>query len=289
VRHRRDIGGFRLMIDECLLAYARMPDHPMKGRILRRLLKFRRGRPFRARLAFGTFDLDLDDFLQRAMFYSGAFEPKTIALLRSLLKPGDCFIDVGANIGQFAVAAGSVLRDNGIVVAIEPNPEICANLLRNRALNGLQSTIVVVPAAVAETHRMATFGIPYETNRGSSREVPAEFPDKVHVLTSTLREICAALGIDTVDVMKIDVEGSELTVLRSLFDDNTSPRPNHIICEYMSDQFDYSDARGDLISCLTKEGYVIRTVDGIPYSPITPLTEYNIWASRNAQAQSNSR
>jgi FkbM family methyltransferase len=188
-------------------------------------------------------------------------------------------MDVGANIGQFAIAAGSLLRGSGVVIAIEPHPAICAELLRNRALNGLESTVIIVPTAIADRRKLAAFGIPSESNRGSSREVPEACADRVHVFTSSLRAVCEELQLKAIDVMKIDVEGAELTVLRSLFDGGADLRPRHIVCEYVCDAFDYRDERGDLMACLADEGYVIRSVDGMAYSPSEPLVECNIWAS----------
>jgi FkbM family methyltransferase len=267
------------MIDSFLSAYARMGDHPMKLRILRALLRLRGSKPIRTRLPFGTFDIDLDDYIQNHMFFNGAYEPKTLALIQSLLKPGDCFIDVGANIGQFAMAAGSLLRDTGLVVAIEPNPSICAELLRNRVLNSLERTVIVVPVAIADRHELATFGIPTVDNRGSSREVTAAFLDKVHLFTTTLREICIKLNMLRIDVLKIDVEGGELAVLRSLLDGGKNLRPRHIVCEYLVDTFAYSDDRGNLISCLLDEGYAIKSIEGKPFKEHESLIECNIWAS----------
>jgi FkbM family methyltransferase len=268
------------MMDQLLHSYVRAPNHPMKLRLVYALLKLRGARPIRTRLGYGTFDLDLSDWVQSHMFFDGVFEPKTMALLQSLLKPGDCFLDIGANIGQFSVAAGSLLRGNGVVVAVEAHPEICAELMRNRSINKLEDTISVVSAAVADRRRFATFGVHYEGNRGSSREVASTSGGEFHTVTSTLRDICAGLNVKTIDLMKVDVEGAELAVFRSLFDGGTDLRPRHIVFEYLSQGFDYRDDRGAILGCLADEGYEVMSIDGHEYTLGMTLPEENLWARR---------
>ena len=93
-----------------------------------------------------------DQFVSRRIREEGIWEPYETSLLLSMLRPGDVFVDVGANIGYFSVLAASVVGDDGAVFAFEPDPDNFRLLRRNVALNGQQASIVAVQAALAE-HR----------------------------------------------------------------------------------------------------------------------------------------
>lgn len=50
------------------------------------------------------------------------YEEKTLKVMKSILKPGDVFIDVGAHVGTYAVPMARIVGPGGLVVAIEPSP-----------------------------------------------------------------------------------------------------------------------------------------------------------------------
>jgi FkbM family methyltransferase len=270
------------LFDRAFTAYARGPDHPAKLRIIGWIVRWLGERRVRAQCAFGCFDLDLRDLIQSKIFFNGAFEPLTLNRVLGLLEPGDCFVDVGANIGQFAIAAGNRLRGSGRVIAVEPNPPICGELLRNRAINGLDGTVSIVSAAISDARRMVAFGVPERENRGTSREVTGPFPDSFHLFTASLREICRGLGITAIKAMKVDVEGAELSVLRSLLEGGPDLRPEHIVLEYLPKHFAYAGLAGELLSYLDQQGYDLLTVEGEPYRAEAALPESNLWARRRA-------
>ena len=55
--------------------------------------------------------------------------------LRAYLKPGECYVDVGANIGSTVIAGAAAVGDTGRVLAVEPHPRIFRFLLGNVKLN----------------------------------------------------------------------------------------------------------------------------------------------------------
>ena len=90
-----------------------------------------------ARAYFGAkFRCNLDDMIPRMIFYFGFWEPNNSALIGSILKPGDVFVDVGANIGYYTLLGSSLIGAQGRVVSIEPSPAIFAQLQENTSANG---------------------------------------------------------------------------------------------------------------------------------------------------------
>ena len=80
-------------------------------------------------------NLDLAEFVDRTIFCTGEWEPRETALISELLKPGDTFVDVGANIGYFTLLASRLVGATGKVIGIEANPRTFKLLEANVALN----------------------------------------------------------------------------------------------------------------------------------------------------------
>ena len=78
-------------------------------------------------------------------------EPGTIRFIRTEVRPGDVFYDIGANIGLYTLAAGRRVGDDGTVCAFEPHAANVMNLLRNVAENGLGGRVKVVSAALNDS------------------------------------------------------------------------------------------------------------------------------------------
>ncbi len=125
------------------------------------------------------------------------------------LREGMTVMDVGANVGIYALRMSRAIGQGGKVYAFEPVPSIFALLRENIALNNA-TNIIPVPMALADrkgTARMSVAG------RGSSlfRHLSSQF---VEVPLTTLDAFCEEEEIERVDAIKIDVEGAELTVIR---------------------------------------------------------------------------
>ncbi len=91
--------------------------------------------------------------------YDGVHEWEELQFCLRYLRPGDHFVDVGANVGVFSTLVGT--RIPGVrITAIEPFPPVREDLLANLALNDLSSDVVdVVDSAVSDTAGEATFEV----------------------------------------------------------------------------------------------------------------------------------
>lgn len=257
--------------------YWHMPDHPLKLRLYDWL---RASRPFRhvtARFGYGTFRLDLIDYVQHAMFLHGCYEPRSLALFRSLIDTGGTVIDLGANIGQYTLAAAQAVGAGGRVIAVEPHPGVCARLLDNIGLSHVEDRVLPVTSPLADSAGFIEFGLPGPGALGTMR--PKKEGERRGLLTMGVRmhELAGRLGIADVGVMKVDIEGYDLSVIDDMLR-NSALRPRHILFEYLPSRFDYGMADETLAAYFSEFGYQLLTIEGAPYTPGEPVPEENLWA-----------
>jgi FkbM family methyltransferase len=166
------------------------------------------------------FECDLRNSLAREVFFTGCYEPQETMVIRHLVAPGGTFVDVGAHWGYFSLIMAEHLGSSGRVVAIEADPRIYAILERSVALNDLPQVRLVQAAAAAESGILPLIGFDERDNNwGTSRiaggsgavgalyEVPARSVD----------DLLDELGLDAVDLIKIDIEGAESLALAGMY------------------------------------------------------------------------
>lgn len=139
-------------------------------------------------------------------------EWEDMRFLRDFLRPGDVFIDVGANVGVYSLLAAGI---PGVDVwAFEPSSEAAGRLRENVALNSLGSTVTVVQAAVGAGAEKAELTTGKDTvNRFASSQEDGEGrtePVEVVALDDAIASETWAL----VRLLKVDVEGFEELVLK---------------------------------------------------------------------------
>jgi FkbM family methyltransferase len=156
--------------------------------------------------------LDLRESLQRDFLF-GLYDRHELRLLRRFLAGGGDFVDVGAHIGMYTVAAARFLGDRGHVLACEPNPEARAQLVENVRLNGC-TNVVVSAAAVADRPGEAVLHVPRTPDPSFSSLGQGRFAEgePLRVTTTTLDAAVEAAELAPA-LLKIDVEGGEVAVL----------------------------------------------------------------------------
>lgn len=162
----------------------------------------------------GGFDLFIytnDDVIGGYIRQEKEFEPHVTRGIKSKLFKGASFVDIGANVGYFTVLGAKAVGAEGTVAAFEPFPPNVTLLYMNVKANHL-SNVRIYPFAAAET-RTAFVAYSVDGNAGL-REFSGkleDMPSRDIVLSATLDETLSWL--DRVDVIKIDVEGSEFRAL----------------------------------------------------------------------------
>jgi FkbM family methyltransferase len=138
---------------------------------------------------------------------AGTYEPETQRALAQHLQPGDVMFDIGANVGFFTLFASRLVGAAGCVVSFEPLPASVAWLHRHVAENRTEN-VRVVEAAVSDGSGERRFA-PAPSN--AMGRLAAE--GTLHVSVVTLDDFTVD-GLRAPDLLKIDVEGEEVAVLR---------------------------------------------------------------------------
>jgi len=164
-----------------------------------------------------AFAVDTKDLIQRYLYLFGVWEPHLTHWLRGRLRPGDTFIDVGANIGYFSVLAARQVGPGGGVVAIEASPRFHEILVENLRANEC-ANVRSVNTAVSDTAERLTFYLEHATNLGATTIIrPAKAAQSTFEMTAqTLPEILTQEELRCARLIKIDVEGAEAAAVRGL-------------------------------------------------------------------------
>jgi len=163
--------------------------------------------------------LDPEDAIARTILVNrtGQWEPEIWAGISSGLGPGGVFFDVGAHIGYDSLKAAVAVGDSGKVVSFEPNPNTVAQLRANVEASGARN-VIVQPIACTDQETTLTL---YDSTLGGNSGATSLSRDNAGPLTRPytvqgrrIDDVVKELGLQRLDVLKADVEGAELVVLR---------------------------------------------------------------------------
>jgi FkbM family methyltransferase len=146
---------------------------------------------------------------------NGAFEAAEIKDLCSHVRPGSTAVDVGANIGVYTAVLSRAVGTGGSVIAIEPVQENVDRLKHNLRINGAEN-VKVFPIAVSEKSEMLPLHLSDDPAFHSTAAIAQEraLVRSTRVAARSLDSVWSEAGRPSVSVLKIDVEGAELAVIR---------------------------------------------------------------------------
>ena len=174
---------------------------------------------------------------------SGRHKPGVQNCIAERLRPGGCFIDVGADIGFFSLLAAKLAGPGGRVIAIEPVPANADLIKANATLNRFDNVTIVTAAAGA-------------VNRTGAM-IPAHRP--VPVLT--VDGLVSHLRLPPPDMVRIDVEGAEMEVLAGMSDTLWRHHPD-ILFEVDAQSADEAASRyAKMSEALTHYGYEVQRLE----------------------------
>ena len=165
------------------------------------------------------------------LLIDGVYEPVTMRFLRQYLKPDSIFLDIGANIGVFALPLSKVVGPQGRVIAVEASPTILPYLQKNRDANDC-ANVCVKPYAAYESDKELAFYEAPSSAFGMGALAPRFNAPAVSVPGRTIDGILAEEGLSSVDVVKIDAEGFEASVFRGAKKMLSGPRAPLIVFEF---------------------------------------------------------
>jgi len=154
----------------------------------------------------------------RKQVVTGEYESEEFAVYKTLLKPGDIVIDVGANEGYVSLLFAKTVTASGRVLAIEPDRRNVGRFKRNVELNGL-ANIKIYELAAGKEETKAAFH--YQSHQGADLggeawgsliKHPMSDADQSTTIAVTRLDSLLS-GLEKVDLIKIDTEGNEFDVI----------------------------------------------------------------------------
>jgi FkbM family methyltransferase len=219
--------------ESCLRSYSRLTPTGRGGyRLVRALRRFYPG-PLRSgsfRIPGGTrMRLDLGAYPDCTMAF-GLYELETVRIMRKLLRPGDTFVDAGANIGYFATLAAGCVGPTGRVHAFEPCPANRERLSDNVGMNRVTEIVRIHPQALSDYNGplpLHMYANP-QANHGQATAFPRA-GHQTRTVTATAARLDELLPDLAPRLIKLDVEGSELAALKGMAATLKRARPALII------------------------------------------------------------
>lgn len=189
------------------------------------------GKPRTTRLSFGiSMLLDPSEFLQAHLFLFGSYELPTVRFIRNNLAAGSTFFDIGAQMGYLSLIAASVAKDVR-VHAFEPEQHNLTRFQSNIALNRM-TNVCVVDQAVSDTTGKLKLYLADNNNAGTHSTIPgiSNVSDRfLELPCTTLDDYVRSEAVGRIDIIKIDVEGGELEVIRGAHNTLTERTPTLIM------------------------------------------------------------
>jgi FkbM family methyltransferase len=200
--------------------------------------------PRLARLRNGmAIEVRLSDYNGRMLYLFGTPDPKVVRTCAALLRPGDVFLDIGANHGAVGLLAMSSVMPGGAVEMVEPQPALCAVIRRAIRDHG---------ATGARVHEIGL----WDEDGELTFDVPAGHTGAAHVSTEApASEGATRVRVRAVDAFldevagdrpfgaKIDVEGAEVKLLPAIL-----RRPNLRFAVFECNRREMRDAVWEIVT-----------------------------------------
>ena len=213
--------------------------------------------------------------LSRFRTFNLDYERQTLARVLGLLRPGDEFWDVGANIGIFTLLAGQRVGPAGRVVSWEPTPATFEVLKEHLRLNNLENNCRTLNAAVNDgsgdsvefsldaSDRLAS------TNRIASRPIPGN-DQRIRVPAGALDSWSVRLNSQP-RLIKLDIEGGEVLALRganALMSGSVGSRPMFILAVHPQFLGEFGCQVEEIEQIINERAYTALAMDGCPTRPV---------------------
>ncbi len=219
------------------------------------------------RISFTWYDdlkifLHLSNDLSSQLFVEGRYDPNEFYFLNQLLSSGMTVIDMGANEGLYTLFAAKRIGDSGIVLAFEPSLREFQRLQDNLALNPEITNIQTFQVALSNTSGTQVLKVAADDHSGQNTLGDFAYEGIACLSSETvtvrrLDEVLEELAVQSVDVIKIDVEGAEQLVFEGAR--KTLERDRPLILFELVDRAlqKQSSSTNELLSYLRELGYEI--------------------------------
>jgi FkbM family methyltransferase len=201
----------------------------------------------------------IGDYIQQ----TGGYFPPSFDLSLAMLRPGSVVLDLGAHLGTFSLAAAA---SGHRVIAVEASPRNAEFLRASAQANGFDN-VLVVHVAVNDhpgTVRFRPEGAWGQITEGWS-------PGLVEVSARTVPDVLLEHGVERVDFVKLDVEGSEIAVVDGMRDVLSGPDAPVAVYESNAHTLRMFDATPeDLVATFSGLGYSNYLIGEDELMPVGP-------------------
>jgi FkbM family methyltransferase len=207
-----------------------------------------------------------DSGISAVLATSGFYEPHECLVLKKVLREGDVFVDCGANIGLYSLYAAALVGGRGRVLAFEPSPREIARLKENIRLNDFKQ-IDVFPYALSDTDGTTTFNLA-DAQKAGQNTLGTSFgyadtacAEQITVPLRRLDDVCAGEKLPNLRLIKIDVEGAELHVLRGAMHTLKTYRPVLLLEIFPSSLAGMNATVAELEMFLREQNYIFYSIN----------------------------
>jgi FkbM family methyltransferase len=199
--------------------------------------------------------LTVDEGISQELAIHRIHEPLATLLLQQYLKSGMTVIDVGSNIGYYALLESRLVEPGGKVIAIEPIPRNLEQLRRNIHNNG-RTNVDIHQLAIADRNGSSPMYLSPRSNWHGL--LPTQSSRTCTVAVSTLDAFVSTLDVNSVDLIRMDVEGYEIEIIKGMRQTLDLYRP-HLLIELHPDLVG-PNATVEYLRTLKELGYAPRFV-----------------------------
>jgi len=207
--------------------------------------------------------LNIRDLVQQTILLEGTWDPLLSSFVLENLDPGDVFIDVGAHVGYFTLLAAQRVGAAGRVLSIEPNPFALEQLRGNVDRNDFRN-VLVEGTACGDSRDVVKLYLHTQSNSSMASLFAgaAAGGTAVEVPCTTLDDLCNELRVQRVRLVKVDVEGAELFVLRGMRRIMNEMRPVIVLELHPKLLQDVGTPLDAVLALLEGHGYTLEALGG---------------------------
>ncbi|MEZ5031449.1 MAG: FkbM family methyltransferase [Saprospiraceae bacterium] len=191
--------------------------------------------------------------IDHKVLFTGTYESDTNIILERYIKSGNVVIEAGANIGTETLLLSRLVGHQGKVLAFEPVPNIANRLAENCRLNGLDN-VVLEQLALGESNDTISFFVADETftNQGMGSKYPVNqhLTKEININQITLDAYMKSAVVDSIDFIKMDIQGAELDLLKG-----GAETISHYLPSIFLEASEGWSSLSDLYEWLTDKGY----------------------------------
>lgn len=190
------------------------------------------------------------------------YEPHETAVIGKLLRPGDTFVDIGANIGWFSILASTLIGPSGRILAFEPRPDTFERLASSLSMIPLGDVAKALNVGLSDSEiSMNLTWAPNSPNPGGSHLIRGDIAEGQAGACVNLKTL-DSFDLASCDFIKIDIEGAELKAMQGARDTLHRLRPV-ILSELHSSQLKLvSDCLlSEYVSYMSNIGFACFRID----------------------------